>query len=316
MKSIFVAFLASARILVAAVPSLHDGLSDRVAARQAQGLTWAQPEYCSTAAAGTGVFHTIYSLLQHPPAPKTYDYSSLCSAVVQSTTVVWKDVTASDTKTETRTSTTTTSHSATTTDNSPGTTTALCPTPSPAMQCAIPAYGYLDYLVNSDFIPRADCQQWCLRTPSCLSFQIIPQDNGIIKFDRCNIYNVSVIGNVDPEPASPATFYDRDCGDLSPKGCTAPAAPTITTAPSLASAIAANAVQKRDYTVPDFLSTLNMIFLPAACSCLISKAPAPVTLTQTNLFQSWAYVTVTSTRSELYSYTDHPQWKTIYTSVA
>lgn len=102
-------------------------------------------------------------------------------------------------------------------------------------------------------------------------------------------------------------------------GCSvaSPPLPTITPAPTYSiGAAAAAGIQKRDYTIPSYLSSMQLLYLPLVCSCLISAAPTPLTLTQTNAVQSWEYVTVVSTRIEVYSYTEHPEWRTVYTSVA
>ncbi|KUJ11325.1 uncharacterized protein LY89DRAFT_689202 [Mollisia scopiformis] len=321
MRSTFFLCLASARNLVAALPSLNSGLSDReqapdhvlLEARQAPiAQTWTQPHYC-TASTESGNFHDIYTALVNPSRSVSFDYSSFCSAVVRQTTIAWVDQTLTGRKTETLTSTTTTSVSTTSTDTSPGTTTLLCPTPSASMACGVSANGYYSNMITDQYIPSADCHQLCLSMSDCKSFQVVPQDNGIVKFDRCNLYNVSVAGNVDTtSPGIVALFYDRDCGDLLPSGCT-PSPPLITPAPSYSPTVAA--IQKRDYTVPPFLSSMQLILLQPVCSCLVDAAPPPTIITATNQIQSWDYVTVTTLKTEVYSYTDHPEWQTVYTSV-
>ncbi|KAF8848248.1 hypothetical protein BDZ45DRAFT_290867 [Acephala macrosclerotiorum] len=185
------------------------------------------------------------------------------------------------------------------------------------MSCNISANGYYQNMITYDFIPRADCHQLCLKTDACKSFQVVPQDNGVAVFERCNLYNVSVAGNVDTSFRTTVVFWDRDCGDLSPVGCStaSPPLPTITSAPTYSIGLAAAEIQKRDYTIPSYLSSMQLLYLPLVCSCLISAAPTPLTLTQTNAVQSWEYVTVVSTRTEFYPYTEHPEWRTVYTSV-
>ncbi|CZR65837.1 uncharacterized protein PAC_15737 [Phialocephala subalpina] len=327
MKSTLIVCLVSANILVVALPSHPDGLSKReqlpepllLAARQnPTALTWTKPNFC-TATTASGDFRNIFTMLQHPPqvstlAAQSFDYSAFCSAVVQSTTIAWAQTTFSGVKTDTVTSTKTTSLSTTAVDNSIATTTALCPIPSPSMSCNISANGYYQNMLTYDFLPHAECHQLCLKNSDCRSFQVVPQDNGVL--ERCNLYNVSVAGNVDTNFRTTAVFWDRGCGDLLPTGCsaTSPPLPTITPAPTH-TAVAAAGIQKRAYTIPEYLSSMQLLYLPFVCSCLISAGPTPLTLTQTNAVQSWEYVTVVSTRTEVYSYTHYPEWRTVYTSV-
>lgn len=65
--------------------------------------------------------------------------------------------------------------------------------------------------------------------------------------------------------------------------------PLVTAAPD---AIQVAAIQKREYIVPDFLSSKQLILLQPVCSCLVTQAPPDQVLTMTNQVQSWDYVTV------------------------
>lgn len=65
--------------------------------------------------------------------------------------------------------------------------------------------------------------------------------------------------------------------------------PAITAAPN--AAVAAG-VHKREYSVPGFLSSKELLYLQPVCSCLVTEAPAAQVLTATYQIQSWDYSTV------------------------
>jgi len=94
------------------------------------------------------------------------------------------------------------------------TTTALCAAavPTTEVSCGVQAYGYVKFLISEipDLSP-IDCHVSCLAISSCKSFQsqILEGDNGY-----CNLYNVSVAGNVSPAPGEGYFFYDRDCQEF------------------------------------------------------------------------------------------------------
>ncbi|KAL2070940.1 hypothetical protein VTL71DRAFT_13966 [Oculimacula yallundae] len=76
-------------------------------------------------------------------------------------------------------------------------------------------------------------------------------------------------------------------------------------------------VEKREtWTTPDFLRTFFPLFITLACSCLITSAAPVVTSSVTDVVQMWNYTTTTSTKSEVYSFTEHPSWSTVYRTVA
>ncbi|KAG4436324.1 hypothetical protein IFR05_008177, partial [Cadophora sp. M221] len=100
------------------------------------------------------------------------------------------------------------------------TTTALCSLPTPSQRCSIPGLGYSQNLIS--FAPNLsgiECHELCLRDAECRSFQLVPQDNGFLKYTRCNLYRTSVDGHVSETGDGDAVFWDRGCWELLAPGC-------------------------------------------------------------------------------------------------
>ena len=100
-----------------------------------------------------------------------------------------------------------------------GTSTELCvpPTPTASLICDYPAEGYEYNLLSSTApVDNITCHENCLRNPKCLSFQVEGLDYFGDNLYYCNLYNVSVAGNVIYTPFDNWTMYDRDCPGLLP----------------------------------------------------------------------------------------------------
>lgn len=97
----------------------------------------------------------------------------------------------------------------------------LCPKPAAAQKCGVKANGYSDYFISVNYVTPEECNQLCLSTPSCKSFQNVPNQVpnglGLKALNYCNLWNANVDTVADKYPSgSQATFYDRDCPDLLP----------------------------------------------------------------------------------------------------
>ncbi|KAK0107453.1 hypothetical protein ONS96_003268 [Cadophora gregata f. sp. sojae] len=76
-------------------------------------------------------------------------------------------------------------------------------------------------------------------------------------------------------------------------------------------------VQKREiWTTPDYLTSIFPLFITLACSCLVSSAAPGVTSSVTEVREVWSFESTTSTKSEVYRFTEHPSWSTVYRTVA
>ncbi|KAK0103261.1 hypothetical protein ONS95_005295 [Cadophora gregata] len=76
-------------------------------------------------------------------------------------------------------------------------------------------------------------------------------------------------------------------------------------------------VQKREtWTTPDYLTSIFPLFITLACSCLVSSAAPGVTSSVTEVREMWSFESTTSTKSEVYRFTEHPSWSTVYRTVA
>jgi len=133
--------------------------------------------------------------------------------------------------------------------------TELCATPTAPVTCGLEGYGYGTYLISAQSgIESVACHKLCLTTAGCKSFQTLAGGQ-----QTCNLFNAATAGNMQPAPGAGFTFYDRDCTDLLPAGCTAP--------PSKA---------KRNAPIPTYLATVPATRISSACSCFITSA-LPVT---------------------------------------
>ncbi|KAH7354674.1 hypothetical protein BKA65DRAFT_592823 [Rhexocercosporidium sp. MPI-PUGE-AT-0058] len=178
--------------------------------------SWTSPDFCSE----TGQIKDMASLMVHPPPSKTLDYSSLCSEVLRPTNVVSVTSTLTGDSVITMTSTATVSFSTTTSEYSHSTTTALCARPSPSQRCGIPALGFSQNLLYyKNGLSGIECHELCLRDKECKSFQVVPQDNGYLKYSRCNVYRTKVDGFVSETGDGEAMFWDRGCEGLLGPGC-------------------------------------------------------------------------------------------------
>lgn len=100
-----------------------------------------------------------------------------------------------------------------------GTTTELCvpPTPTASLTCGYQAAGYVYNLLSSTApVDNVTCHENCLQNPKCLSFQVEGPDAFGDNLYYCNLFNVSVAGNVIHMPFDNWTMYDRDCSGLLP----------------------------------------------------------------------------------------------------
>ncbi|KAH9204949.1 hypothetical protein DL95DRAFT_417823 [Leptodontidium sp. 2 PMI_412] len=170
--------------------------------------SWTSPDFCYE----TGQIRDMASLMVHPPLSKTLDYSSLCSEVLRPTKIISISSILTGDSVVTVTSTATVSISTTTSEFSHSTTTALCSLPSPSQRCGIPALGFSqNILYFKTGLTGIECHELCLRDSECRSFQVVPQDNGFLKYNRCNIYRTQVDGY--PGCAKKAQKQKRDRED-------------------------------------------------------------------------------------------------------
>ncbi|TVY71418.1 hypothetical protein LSUE1_G007361 [Lachnellula suecica] len=249
----------------------------------------------------------------YPGRSASFDGSAFCSAYLQPVTYIDTYATTSVSSTYTVVTRTTTFTTATTTDIRVSTATALCPTPSASMTCGAYGLGNSNNLIaNYEPLNPEDCHQLCLHNTTCKSFQVV-NDNG---YTRCNLYNSPAAGIIFNDPSKLATFYDRDCGDFLPTGCTATPAAQTTTAPSLANAaIQERELEKRTYTYPYFLS-INPEYMVFVCSCVVTSPSPTSTVHQTFLIPIYSTTSVTSVQTNVLVSSEHPNWSTVYTSVS
>ncbi|MCJ1421176.1 Mucin-5B [Xylographa parallela] len=161
--------------------------------------------------------------------------------------------------------------------------TILCaaqPTSSPTT-CNYPAYGYgYDLISSTPNIDPITCHELCLSDPTCESFQV---QTGGSQF--CNLFNLPTAGNVQYAPGDVFTFFDRDCSQYLPPGCTS----------------APLKKEKRTVPVPSYIpATVPPSRISSACSCFITSPNAPATstvvvpLTSVTTATTTAIVTVTT----------------------
>jgi len=140
------------------------------------------------------------------------------------------------------------------------------PSPSPTQICGEEGFtsGHLIILCDSDTL--FDCQQQCLTTTGCESFQH-DTDEGF-----CNLFSAPAYEVVQPQAGSGSYVYDVSCAI--PVKRALPVKRAASTTPALLS----------------FLEALAATKISSACSCLITSAPtvhttvgAKVTSTSTGI---------------------------------
>ncbi|CZT07219.1 uncharacterized protein RAG0_12753 [Rhynchosporium agropyri] len=185
--------------------------------------SWTSPDFCY----GTGQVRDVASLIVHPPPSMTLDYASLCSEVLHPTKIVSVTSTQIGDSVIIITATATHTTSTTTTEYSQYTTTALCPSPlstttttSSSLRCAIPGLGFsINLLYHRAHISDIACHELCLSDEKCKSFQIVKQDDEVLGYTRCNVYETRVDGIMSEPGDGRAMFWDRACEGLSAPGC-------------------------------------------------------------------------------------------------
>lgn len=204
---------------------------------------------------------TVHSLCKLNPVyylfksrPRSVAASSFCSSYIRPTSTLrattTKVVVLTELTTQTATEATTTVAS-----NTVATVTELCATPTAPVTCGLEAFGFGQFLISSTSgLSGLACHRLCLVTPGCISFQT--QTGGA---NFCNLFNAPTAGNVQPAPGSGFFVYDRDCTDLLPAGC------------------ALSQKFKRTVPLPPWIPPAIPSIISAACTCLITSAPATTT---------------------------------------
>ncbi|MCJ1433467.1 hypothetical protein MMC27_002829 [Xylographa pallens] len=208
--------------------------------------------------------------------------SSFCSTFLQQTSTVTVTTVVPETTTVAVTDTTLVT-AIITEVSTVATSTILCaaqPTSSP-ITCNYPAYGYDSDLISSN--PNTDpitCHELCLSDPNCQSFQI---EAGGAQY--CNLFNLPTAGNVEYAPGDGYTFFDRDCSQYLPPGCSS----------------SPMKKEKRTVPIPSYIpATVPPSRISSACSCFITSPDAPATstvvvpLTSVTTATTTAIVTITT----------------------
>ncbi|MCJ1288420.1 Mucin-5B [Xylographa opegraphella] len=207
--------------------------------------------------------------------------SSFCSAFLQQTSTVTVTTVVPQTTTVAVTDTTLVTETSTEV-SIVATTTALCaaqPTSS-ATVCDYPAYGYAYYVISSTpGIDPTTCHENCLADSTCQSFQV---ELGGLGY--CNLFNVPTTGNVQYISQDSFYFFDRDCPQYLPPGCTS--------APARK--------EKRTVPIPTYIpATVPPSRVSSACSCFITSPYEPATSTvvvpQTSVDTATTTAVVTAT---------------------